>query len=48
MKEGFAMLSCDTLVALGCVTSAGRTLFAKNSDRPLAKRSRRIYTGGRI
>ncbi len=29
------MLSCDTLVALGCVTSSGKNLFAKNSDRPL-------------
>ena len=26
--------SCDTLVALGSETRSGRTLFAKNSDRP--------------
>ena len=26
--------SCDTLVALGAETRSGRTLFAKNSDRP--------------
>ena len=26
--------SCDTLVALGSDTRSGRTLFAKNSDRP--------------
>jgi dipeptidase len=26
--------SCDTLVALGSETQSGRTLFAKNSDRP--------------
>lgn len=25
---------CDTLVALGAATESGRTLFAKNSDRP--------------
>lgn len=31
------MLSCDTLVALGCATSAGHNLFAKNSDRPLGE-----------
>ncbi len=31
------MLSCDTLVALGCATSSGNNLFAKNSDRPLGE-----------
>ena len=31
------MLSCDTLVALGCATSNGQNLFAKNSDRPIGE-----------
>src|SRR5690348_6921204 len=26
--------SCDTLIALGNVTTNGQTIFAKNSDRP--------------
>ena len=29
---------CDVLVALGSATSSGRTLFAKNSDRPPTER----------
>ena len=29
--------SCDTLVALGPETRSGRTLFAKNSDRPVTE-----------
>jgi secernin len=37
------MLSCDTLVALGCATSAGHTLFAKNSDRPLGETQLFVY-----
>ncbi len=31
------MLSCDTLVALGCITSNEQNLFAKNSDRPIGE-----------
>ena len=30
-----AILSCDTMVALGNSTKNGNTIFAKNSDRPL-------------
>ncbi|NLI55344.1 MAG: secernin-3 [Clostridiales bacterium] len=37
------MLSCDTLVALGNVTSTGRNLFAKNSDRPLEESQPLVY-----
>jgi secernin len=29
--------SCDTLVVLGLASATGRTIFAKNSDRPLAE-----------
>ncbi len=32
-----ARVSCDSLVALGSRTAAGRTIFAKNSDRPAAE-----------
>src|SRR5262245_16278980 len=31
---GLVDTSCDTLVVLGSETRSGRTLFAKNSDRP--------------
>jgi len=30
-------VSCDSLVALGSRTASGRTIFAKNSDRPAAE-----------
>jgi secernin len=30
-------VSCDSLVALGSRTATGRTIFAKNSDRPAAE-----------
>lgn len=30
-------VACDSLVALGSVTAEGRTLFAKNSDRPASE-----------
>lgn len=32
-----SVLVCDCLVALGPATAAGRTLFAKNSDRPIGE-----------
>ena len=32
--ENAVNTSCDTLVAVGAATRGGRTLFAKNSDRP--------------
>lgn len=32
-----ARVSCDSLVALGSRTTSGRTIFAKNSDRPAAE-----------
>jgi secernin len=32
-----ARVSCDSLVALGSRTAGGRTIFAKNSDRPAAE-----------
>lgn len=34
VERGAAVASCDTMVAQGPATSAGATLFAKNSDRP--------------
>ena len=43
MKATFAgrspgvRVSCDSLVALGSKTASGRTIFAKNSDRPAAE-----------
>lgn len=30
-------VSCDSMVALGAKTTSGRTIFAKNSDRPAAE-----------
>jgi secernin len=32
-----ARVSCDSMVALGSRTATGRTIFAKNSDRPAAE-----------
>jgi len=32
-----ARVSCDSMVALGTRTASGRTIFAKNSDRPAAE-----------
>lgn len=46
--------SCDTMVALGGTTVHGRTLFAKNSDRPtdecqpLVQRERRTHPPGAV
>ncbi len=40
------MLSCDTLVATGSVTSTGKNLFAKNSDRPLGESQPLVFFPG--
>jgi len=39
---------CDVLVALGVATATGRTLFAKNSDRPPTERQVVEYQGPRL